>query len=134
VIVADTNLVVYLPISGQFTQAAETIRAGDHHWIVPSLFRFELMNVLTHYIRLGKLERDEGLRLFRRGTSLVTVSDFEPNVTEVFNLSVNSGCSSYDVEFVALAMHLGVRLVTADQQLLRAFPNTATDMTLGNRV
>jgi predicted nucleic acid-binding protein len=40
-------------------------------------------------------------------------------------LAAESGCSAYDCEFVALARDLEVPLVTADRQLLAAFPSTA---------
>jgi hypothetical protein len=38
---------------------------------------------------------------------------------------LSSTCSSYDCEFVALAMQLDTSLVTMDGELLRAFPNRA---------
>jgi predicted nucleic acid-binding protein len=43
----------------------------------------------------------------------------------VLQLTKESGCSAYDCEFVSLAMDLGIPLVTADRQVLRAFPNVA---------
>ena len=44
---------------------------------------------------------------------------------QVIQLAKESGCSAYDCEFVSLAMDLGIPLVTADRQILRAFPNVA---------
>jgi predicted nucleic acid-binding protein len=40
----------------------------------------------------------------------------------VLTLALESGCSAYDCEFVALAKQLGVKLVTEDAKLRRAFP------------
>ena len=36
-----------------------------------------------------------------------------------------TGHSSYDCEFVALALAKGIKLVTGDQKLCRLFPDTA---------
>ena len=43
----------------------------------------------------------------------------------VIQLAERSGCSAYDCEFVAVAEDLAVRLVTADRQVLQAFPSIA---------
>jgi len=47
----------------------------------------------------------------------------------VLDLAIASGCSGYDCEFVALAQHLEVPMVTADQKVLRAFPTIAVGLT-----
>lgn len=41
---------------------------------------------------------------------------------------VDSNCSAYDCEFVALAMALGVKLMTMDAKLLKAFPTLAVPL------
>jgi predicted nucleic acid-binding protein len=43
----------------------------------------------------------------------------------VLELVRDSDCSAYDCEYVALALGLGVKLVTMDARLLRAFPRHA---------
>ena len=43
----------------------------------------------------------------------------------------DSDCSAYDCEFVALAMTLGVELVTMDAKLLKAFPKYAVALSAG---
>jgi len=41
VIVADTNLITYLLLDGEHTEAAERVFALDSHWIAPALWRSE---------------------------------------------------------------------------------------------
>lgn len=49
----------------------------------------------------------------------------------VLELVRDSDCSAYDCEFVALAMTLGVKLVTEDKKLLKAFPSHAVALSAG---
>ena len=60
------------------------------------------------------------------GELAVTTRDVKP--AHVLELASDSRCSAYDCEYVALARALGVRLVTADQQILEAFPTIATSL------
>ena len=43
-------------------------------------------------------------------------------------LSPSSQCSAYDCEFVAVAQHLGVQLITEDRAILTAFPDVAQSL------
>lgn len=49
----------------------------------------------------------------------------------VLELVRDSDCPAYDCEFVALAMTLGVKLVTMDARLLKAFPKHAVTLSAG---
>jgi hypothetical protein len=51
--------------------------------------------------------------------------EFDPEPADVLELAARSGCSTYDCEYAAVARALGVPLVTADKQVLQAFPGTA---------
>jgi predicted nucleic acid-binding protein len=51
-----------------------------------------------------------------------------PSAEDILDLVAESGCTSYDCEFIALAMQLGITLVTADKQLLKQFPNLALSL------
>lgn len=52
----------------------------------------------------------------------------DTNLIAVLHLAGASGRSAYDCEFVALAEALGVRLVTADRELTRSFPDRAISL------
>jgi len=124
-IVADTNLVAYLIIPGAATHDAERVRARDNDWAAPPLLRFELMNVVGQEFCQDRMDRDCALRTFRRGMTLVTVTKLQSDPLFIFNMCHTTGCSAYDLEFAWLALELGVPLVTADRQLLKAFPDVA---------
>lgn len=49
-------------------------------------------------------------------------SDYEVDSRRVLELVRDSDCSASDCEFAALAVMLGVKLVTIDGKLLKAFP------------
>jgi len=128
VIIVDTNVVVYFLIRGEFTREAETVRSKDDQWFVPPLFRHEFLNVLCTYFRKGELQRDDALRTYRRGMSLITQLTEDHDPRRVFRLVEESGCSSYDAEFVAVAIEENVQLVTADAKILAAFPGVAANL------
>jgi len=43
----------------------------------------------------------------------------------VFDVLAAANLSAYDAEYVALAIHLGCKLVTTDRDVLKAFPKLA---------
>jgi predicted nucleic acid-binding protein len=48
--------------------------------------------------------------------------------SDVLELAVSSGCSTYDCEFVVLARNLAIKLVTMDRKVLDAFPDLAVPL------
>lgn len=125
VIVADANLVVNLSLNASRTMLAQRVRKIDHEWLVPPLFRSEMLSVLGDHLRRKSLTRDQAIRAFKRACSLVEVANDDAHPSDVLNLLERSGCSSYDLEYVALAERRGIPLVTADKELLKNFPGTA---------
>jgi predicted nucleic acid-binding protein len=62
---------------------------------------------------------------------LLAGAEYEVDSHSALDLVRDSECSTYDCEFVALAMKLGTKLVTMDGKLLRAFPDTAVALSAG---
>ena len=56
-IVVDTNVIHYCWVRGQNTEIAQAVREKDPEWHAPILWRSELRNVLTAYLRRGVLTR-----------------------------------------------------------------------------
>ncbi len=58
-------------------------------------------------------------------------NEHEVDSRDVLELVRDSDCSACDCEFTALALRLGVKLVTMDRKLLKAFPKQAVALTAG---
>jgi len=117
-IVADTNLLAYFLVPGPQSRSAERVRAVHRVWAVPSLLPHELMNVLYQHVRRGVITRDEAIRAYKRGTSMVEISILPIDPVAILRLSEQTGCTTYDADFVWLAKELDSPLVTADKEIL----------------
>jgi len=124
-IVADTNLLVHLFAHGPHTSEAEAVLIKDQSWAAPLLWRSEFRNALVGLLRRGDVTRQEADRLVEAAEGWMSGREFTVESRAVLRLAAESACSSYDCEFVVVAQELGVSLVTADRQLLKAFPETA---------
>jgi predicted nucleic acid-binding protein len=126
-IVADTNLIVYLFITGDQTTLAQDVLAKDPHWIVPPLWQSEFRNVLAGYIRQG-MNLSQANAIMRDAILTLENRQVIPSSEKIFDLISKSDCTAYDCEFVALAQQLDIALVTADQQLRKRFPDSTISL------
>lgn len=127
-IVVDTNIITYLYLPTEYTALAERLLEQDPDWIVPSLWRSELRNVLAHYLRKRPLTFDKAFAIQSEAEALLAEREYDPDSYSVLRLVERSDCSAYDCEFVALAMELGAPLVTMDKKVLSAFPDVAISL------
>ncbi len=126
-IVADTNLIVYLFITGDQTTLAQDVLARDPHWIVPPLWQSEFRNVLAGYIRRG-MNVSQANEIMKDAMLTLENRQVMPSSEKIFELVSKSDCTAYDCEFVALAHQLDIALVTADKQLRKQFPNSTMSL------
>ena len=124
-IVADTNLLVYLYVQGQRTEESEAVLQRDALWAVPLLWRSEFRNSLIGLVRAYALQLDDALTMIDEAERWLTEREYSVLSRQVLTLASRSGCSAYDCEFVALAQDLEVPLVTTDRQILKAFSTIA---------
>lgn len=124
-IVADTNLIAYLHLSGTRTDAAEAVLRADPDWHAPLLWRSEFRNVLALHVRERGWDVSSAARICREAEETMEGGEHLIPSPSVLRLAESSGRSAYDCEFVALAEALGVPLVTADRELAESFPDRA---------
>jgi predicted nucleic acid-binding protein len=129
VIVTDTNLLVYLYIRGQRTAQAEAVLVRDPAWMAPLLWRSEFRHTLAGLVHRRDVDLDDAVRIAHDAERRMGGAEFSVASQLVLQLAIRSRCSAYDCEFVALAQDLRVPFVTADRQVLVAFPSTAVSPT-----
>jgi predicted nucleic acid-binding protein len=130
-IVVDSNVLAYLYLPGDHSADAEALLERDPEWAAPVLWRSEFRNILAGYMRRKTLTFDQACSVQNEAESLLAGFEFEVDSRAVLDLVRDSDCSAYDCEFIALAIKLDTKLVTADKKLLRAFPKRAGALSAG---
>lgn len=124
-IVVDANVICYYTIPNPRSAVAARLRAQDRAWCVPHLWRSEFRNVLVRHVRRGAIAIDAAQALVAATEAVLRDHEFTVDSSAVLVRALRSGCTAYDCEYVVLAEDLGVPLVTADKQVLTAFPDVA---------
>jgi predicted nucleic acid-binding protein len=113
------------PLQKSRSTLAEQALLKDASWSTPLLWRSELRNVLSGYIRKKLLKLDETQQIMEAATQLMQAGEYTVTSDKVLGLAAASTCSACDCEFVALAEDLDIPLVTSDNQILSQFPRRA---------
>ena len=121
-IVVDTNILAYLLLPYDHSAQADALFKRDAEWAAPILWRSEFRNLLAGYLRRKTLLLDEIVKVQSEAEALLAGNEHEVDSRRVLEFVRDSDCSVYDCEFVVLAERLGVKLVTMDKKILRAFP------------
>jgi predicted nucleic acid-binding protein len=127
-IIVDTNVIAYFIVPGDITQLAEAVRDKDPSWAAPWLWRSEMRNLLSLYVKREILSLAEIQEHMASAEDLLLGREYQVASDEVLTLAANSGCTAYDCEFVYLAEILSVPLITTDKKLLSAFPQFTQSM------
>ena len=124
-IVADSNLIASCVLESAATAAARQLRTDDGEWYVPTLWRAEVMNILSTMIRSRGLSAQTADTLFTSLRGALRAYERDPASEDVFDLVARFGITGYDAQFVALAQELNCLLYTQDKELLQKFPTLA---------
>jgi predicted nucleic acid-binding protein len=125
VIVVDTNVIAYLLIAGDRSEAADRLWRADSEWVAPRLWLEEFLNVLATSERHGRIDSRLAGELLDDAVDLMFEGSFEVRPERVLAVARRTGCSGYDSQYVSLAEDLGLKLYTWDRQILDRCPELA---------
>ena len=117
-----TNVVAYLLIEGDHTEAAQELHARDSDWRSEAFLLVEFTNVLVSSIARKRMTLPMAKDFLAKVFSL-----FDGKLGRIPNASVlaiatRHRVSAYDARFLSLADQLGSRLITEDARLRAAAP------------
>jgi predicted nucleic acid-binding protein len=70
----------------------------------------------------------KAVALMQEAEAILSAHRDKVSTEHVLQLVSSSQCNAYDCEFVAVAQHLGVPLITEDRAILTAFPDLAQSL------
>jgi predicted nucleic acid-binding protein len=122
-------LISYFAVRDELhSELADAVCATDAVWAAPWLWRSEVRSALMKYVNYSGMSVETALLAFNTAEEILGGREYRVSSENVFELAFQSKCTVYDCEYVALAHELGVPLVTADKQLLKAFPGIAVSL------
>jgi len=130
-IVVDTNVIASLLLpTSQHTEAAMNLLKADRDWAAPLLWRSEFCNMLATGVRNEWMTEEQATAALVSAEEVMDGGEYSVPIGAVLRTANASKCTAYDSEFVVLAQDLGVKLVTLDRAVLKAFPDVAVSLIL----
>lgn len=103
-------------------RVVEEAVSGNVDLVVPSLFWFEIQNVLLHAERAGRIPKGDAERMESLLLALPIRTDSPPNritLSRMRRWAETHRLTAYDAAYPELAERLGARLITLDAALRR---------------
>jgi predicted nucleic acid-binding protein len=124
-IVVDANVISYLLIRGERSEAMDRLQKLDPDWIAPKLWLDEFLNALCTYERTGGLTREQSVELLEDAVALMDGASYDLPPERVLTVARQTNCSAYDSQYIALAQDLGLKLYTCDKRVISKCPSIA---------
>jgi predicted nucleic acid-binding protein len=127
--VVDASVVVKWFVPEIHSEKARRLLAAPHEYIAPDLLFAETTNTIWKKIRRRELTAEEGQRLVAdMGEIAVDTVSCRALAEDAHVVANATGRTVYDCMYIALAVRLNTRAITADDRLeasLRSFPAVA---------
>lgn len=108
--------------------ASQKLLAKDPDWIAPSLWRFEMGNVLWKYVRFGKLTAPVAGSFMAEADRLVLQTVDDIRAPEILELAIEKHLTMCDASCVWIAQSRRLILRTRDFEVLQRCPEFALQM------
>ena len=132
--VVDASVVIKWLIPEVHSAAARSLLGLSHEYFAPDLLFAETANIVWKKIRRGELTAERGRRLVEDiGRVAVETVPCRLLAEDAFALANATGRTVYDSLYLALAIRLKTRMVTADERLeaaIAVFPMAAAHIQL----
>jgi predicted nucleic acid-binding protein len=122
-LLVDTNVVAYLLIEGDHTQAAQQLRRRDPDWRSEAFLLVEFTNVLASSVATKRMTLGLAENSLGKAVALFDGKLRSMPPASVLAAAVRHRVSAYDARFLALAEAIGLPVVTEDKKLRDAAPN-----------
>jgi predicted nucleic acid-binding protein len=121
-LLVDTNVVAYLLIEGNHTEAAQQLRRRDPDWRSEAFLLVEFTNMLASSIANKRMTFRLAQDFLGKAVALFDGKLRSMSPASVLAAAVRHGVSAYDARFLALAKTIGLPIVTEDKKLRTAAP------------
>jgi predicted nucleic acid-binding protein len=121
VFVVDASIVIKWFIPEIHSDAARRLLECGHDYMAPDLLFAETANTIWKKVRRGELSPRDGERLVVDiGRAAVETVPCRALAADAYFLASASGRTVYDAMYLALAVRLDTRTITADERLAAA--------------
>src|SRR5262245_47450810 len=123
--VVDASVGVKWLVPEIHADAALRLQDPAHELHVPTFFDVEVCNILWKKVRRGELTRAEADAALKLLSGLLVARHVDgPLVPDAFDIADKTQRTVYDCMYLALAVQLGGKMVTADDRLVNSLAGT----------
>lgn len=106
----------------KFIGIVESVADGEVELVVPSIFTYEMLNILVMAERRNRISSDTAKALTNEWNQLPVTHDPLPHAEvrhRIHELAMRHGLTAYDAAYLELAERIGAALITLDKDLLK---------------
>jgi predicted nucleic acid-binding protein len=115
--IIDASALIQAVVPEEYSHIVLELIERTEEICVPTLFWYEVGNVLITLNKRGLITIEDVFRKFRRIRAIASIRTVEPKYEEALRLAVELRLTFYDVAYIELAKEINVPFYTADKEL-----------------